>query len=78
MLFCKESTFVSLETWVPCILLLVDSRPQVPVYKDHDRVIEDFKIKFKYLYNDNNINIFRNFSGAVVGGVGSVQFQIIM
>ena len=77
MLFCKESTFVSLETWVPCILLLVDSRPQVPVYKDHDRVIEDFKIKFKYLYNDNSINIFRNFSGAVVGSVGSVQFQIV-
>ena len=27
---------VSLETWVPCVPLLVDSSPQVPVYKDHD------------------------------------------
>ena len=36
MLFCKQSTFVSLETWVPCIPLFVISSPQVPVYKDHD------------------------------------------
>ena len=38
-------------------------------------VIKNLKIKnFK---NDNNKNIFRNFSGAVAGSVGSVQFQIV-
>ena len=41
----KHSRLVSLETWVPCIPLLVDSSPQVPVYKDNDRVIENLKIK---------------------------------
>ena len=41
----KHSRLVSLETWVPCIPLLVDSSPQVPVYKNHDRVIENLKIK---------------------------------
>ena len=78
MLFCKQSTLVSLETWVPCIPLLINSSPQVLVYKDNDRVIENLKIKKKkYLNNDNSKNISRNFSGAVVGSVGSVQFQIV-
>ena len=36
------------------------------------RVIKNLKIK-----NDNNKNISRNFSGAVEGRVGSVQFQIV-
>ena len=36
-------------------------------------LIEDLKIKKK----DNSKNISRNFSGAVVGSVGSVQFQIV-
>ena len=35
-------------------------------------VIEDLK----FFKNDNSKNISRNFSGAVVGSVGSVQFQI--
>ena len=87
MLFCKQSTLVSLETWVPCIPLLINSSPQVLVYKDHDRVIENLKIMcvcvcvcvcvYLYLNNDNSKNISRNFSGAVVGSVGSVQFQIV-
>ena len=38
------------------------------------RVIKNLKIK--KLKNDNSINISRNFSGAVLGNVGSVQFQI--
>ena len=38
-------------------------------------VIEDLKIK--KIKNYNNKNISRNFSGAVVGGVASVQFQIV-
>ena len=42
--FCKQSTLVSLETWVPCVPLLIDSIPQVLVYKDHDRVIDNLKI----------------------------------
>ena len=36
-------------------------------------VIKDFK----KLKTDNSKSISRNFSGAVVGSVGSVQFQII-
>jgi len=41
-------------------------------------VIEDLKIKkYKNLKNDNSKNVSRNFSGAVVGSVGSVQFQIV-
>ena len=41
-------------------------------------VIEDLKIKKKNLKkNDNRKNISRNYSGAVVGSVGSVQFQIV-
>ena len=36
-------------------------------------VIEDLK----FFKNDNSKNISRNFSGAVVGSVGSVQFQIV-
>ena len=44
MLFCEQSTLVSLETWVACVPLLIDSSPQVLVYKDHDRVIENLKI----------------------------------
>ena len=44
-----------------------------------NRVIEDLKIKkskenFK---NYNSKNISKNFSTAVVGSVGSVQFQIV-
>ena len=35
-------------------------------------IIEDLKIK-----NDNCKNISRTFSGAVVGSVGSVHFQIV-
>ena len=54
MCFCKYSTLVSLETWVPCVPLLVDFSPQVPVYKDHDRIIENLKKKIKYLNNDNS------------------------
>jgi len=37
-------------------------------------VIEDLKLKTKNFFNDNSRNISRNFSGAVVGSVGSVQF----
>ena len=42
-------------------------------------IIEDLKIKkqLKNLKNDNSKNISRNFSGAVAGSVGSVQFQIV-
>ena len=42
-------------------------------------VIEDLKKKKNTLSkkNDNSKNISRNFSGAVVGSVGSVQFQIV-
>ena len=39
-------------------------------------VIEDLKIIFFNLKNDSK-NISRNFSGAVVDSVGSVQFQIV-
>ena len=81
MLFCKQSTLVSLETWVPCVPLLIDSSPQVLIYKDHDKIIENLKIIYIYIFiylnNDNSKNISRNFSGAVVGSVGSVQFQIV-
>ena len=40
-------------------------------------LIEDLKIKkqLKNLKNANSKNISMNFSGAVVGSVGSVQFQ---
>ena len=51
------------------------------------KVIEGYKNKnlksnkelkiFLKLKNDNSKNISRNFSGAVVGSVGSVQFQIV-
>ena len=34
-------------------------------------------LKIKKLKNDNIKNISRNFSGAVEGRVGSVQFQIV-
>ena len=34
-------------------------------------------LKIKKLKNDNIKNISRNFSGAVEGSVGSVQFQIV-
>ena len=41
-------------------------------------VIEDLKLKNVFnLKNDNSKNISRNSSGAVVGSVGSVQFQIV-
>ena len=56
MLFCKQSTLVSLETWVPCIPLLINSSLQVLVYKDRDRVIENLK-KIKNLNNDNSKNV---------------------
>jgi len=39
-------------------------------------VIDDLK-KEKKKQNDDSKNISRNFSGAVVGSVGSVQFQIV-
>ena len=39
-------------------------------------VIEDLKFK-KIFLNDNSKNIAKNFSGAVVGSVGSIQFQIV-
>ena len=39
-------------------------------------VIEDLKFFFN-LKNDNSKNISRNFSRAVEGSVGSVQFQIV-
>ena len=39
-------------------------------------IIEDFK-KRKKIKNDNSKNISRNFSGAVEGTEGSVQFQIV-
>ena len=35
-------------------------------------------LNFKKLISDNSKNISRNFSGAVVGRVGSVQFQIVL
>ena len=41
-----------------------------------NRVIKNLKIK--KLKNDNSKNISRNFSGAVEGSVGSVQFQIVL
>ena len=34
-------------------------------------------VNLKKLKSDNSKNISRNFSGAVVGSVGSVQFQIV-
>ena len=37
-------------------------------------VMKQLKIK---MINGNSKNIFRNFSGAVEGSVGSVQFQIV-
>ena len=41
-------------------------------------IIEYLKIKkIKHLKNDNSKNISMNFSGAVAGSVGSVQFQIV-
>jgi len=41
-------------------------------------VIKDLKFeKSKKKLNDNTKDISRNFSGAVVGSVGSVQFQIV-
>ena len=45
-------------------------------------VIQDLKIKNKYIYffnlkNDNSKNISRTFSDVVVDSVGSVHFQIV-
>ena len=40
-------------------------------------VTKDLKIKLKTKKNDNSKNISRNFSGAVVDSVGSIQFQIV-
>ena len=40
-------------------------------------VIEDLKIIFLIFSKDNSKNVSRNFSGAVVGNVGSVQCQIV-
>ena len=34
-------------------------------------------LKIKKIKNDNSKNISRNFSGAVEGSVGSVQFQTV-
>ena len=39
-------------------------------------VVKDLKVK-KNLKNDNSKNISRNFSGAVEGSMGSVQFQTV-
>ena len=41
------------------------------------RVIEDLKIIFFNLKNDNSKNISRTFSGVVVDSVESVHFQIV-
>ena len=40
-------------------------------------VIEDLKFKKKILIKKMIIEKYRNFSGAVAGSVGSVQFQIV-
>ena len=40
-------------------------------------VIEDLKLNFFNLKNDNSKNISRNLSGGVAGSVGSVHFQIV-
>jgi len=40
-------------------------------------VIEDLKIIFLNLKNDNSKNISRTFSGVVVDSVGLVHFQIV-
>ena len=40
-------------------------------------VIEDLKIIFLNLKNDNSKNISRTFSGVVVGSAGSVHFQLV-
>ena len=42
-------------------------------------VIEELKLKKIFLKNDskNNKNISKNFSGVVVGSVGSVHFQMV-
>ena len=37
-------------------------------------IVKNFKKNF---FDDNNKNIYRNFSGAVVGSVESVQFHIV-
>ena len=39
-------------------------------------VVKDLKVK-KNFKNDNSKNISRNFSGAVAGSVGPVQFLIV-
>ena len=39
--------------------------------------IEDLKIKKKKNDHKNSKNIYRTFSGVVVGSVGSVHFQIV-
>ena len=39
--------------------------------------IQGVIMNFKKIFNDNTRDISRNFSGAVVGSVGSVQFLII-
>jgi len=41
-------------------------------------VIKNLKMKrFKKILNDSSKNISRNLSGAIVGNVGSVEFQIV-
>ena len=41
-------------------------------------VIKNLKMKrFKKFLNDSSKNISRNLSGAIVGSVGSVEFQIV-
>ena len=40
-------------------------------------VIEDLKIIFLIFSKDNSKNVSRNFSGAVMNSVESVQFQIV-
>ena len=54
----------------------VTQQPQCIIKMKIKGVIEDLK-KFFNLKNDNNKNISRNFSGAVEGSVGSVQFLTV-
>ena len=54
------------------LLLLLFCKVIVGYKNENKGVIEDF-----FFNNDNSKNISRNFSGAVVGCVGSIQFQIV-
>ena len=54
----------------------VTQQPQCIIKMKIKGVIEDLK-KFFNLKNDNSKNMSRNFSGVVVGSVGSVQFHTV-